>query len=74
LVQYDTRHRRKKVIAFLHPFYEQAYGCTLRGTFSAALSSAGDTLYVTWNNSRDGRTWDSCLLTVIHIPASEREP
>ena len=74
VVQYDTRHRRKKVIGFLHPFYEQAYGCTLRGTFGSALSPAGDTLYVTWNNSRGGRAWDSCLLTIIHIPESERTP
>ncbi len=73
VVQYDTRHRRKKVIAFLHPYFEQACGCTLRGTFSSALSPKGDTLYVTWNNSRGGRAWDSCLLTAIHIPESERE-
>jgi len=74
VVQYDTRNGRKKVIAFLHPFYQEAYGCTLRGTFSSALSPAGDTLYVTWNNSRGGRAWDSCLLTGIHIPESERKP
>ena len=74
VVQYDTRNGQKKVIAFLHPFYQETYGCTLRGTFSSALSPAGDTLYVTWNNSRGGRAWDTCLLTVIHIPESEREP
>ncbi|MBN2507060.1 MAG: hypothetical protein JXQ71_10230 [Verrucomicrobia bacterium] len=74
VVQYDTRHRRRKVIAFLHPHFARACGCTLRGTFSSALSPEGDTLYVTWNNSRGGRAWDSCLLTVIHIPESERAP
>lgn len=72
VVQFDVSTKRKKVIAFLHPFYAEKYGCTLRGTFSAALDPKGDKLYVTWNNSRGGRAWDSCVLSVIHIPASER--
>jgi hypothetical protein len=72
IVQYDTRTKRKKVIAFLHPYFEKQYGCTLRGTFGAALDPAGDKLYVTWNNSRGSKAWDSCLLTVIHIPPTER--
>ncbi len=72
VVQFDTRTRRKKVIAFLHPFYEEKYGCTLKGTFSSAVDPRGDKLYVTWNNSRGGRAWDSCVLTVIRIPEAER--
>jgi len=73
VVQYDVRTRRKKVIAFLHPFYQRQYGCTLRGTFSLAVDPAGDALYVTWNNSRVGKAWDSCVLTVIHLPEDERK-
>jgi hypothetical protein len=72
VVQFDTKTRRKKVIAFLHPFYEKNYGCTLKGTFSSAIDPKGDKLYVTWNNSRGSRAWDSCALTIIHIPESER--
>jgi hypothetical protein len=73
VVQFDVQTRRKKVIAFLHPFYAERYGCALRGTYSSALSPAGDVLYVTWNASRTGgRNWDCCALTVIHIPSSER--
>lgn len=72
VVQYDVQTQQKKVIAFLHPFCKDKYGCTLRGTFSSAIDPKGDKLYITWNNSRGSRAWDSCVLTVIHIPASER--
>ena len=73
VVQYDVRTRRRKVIAFLHPFYAEKYGSTLKGTFSSAIDPSGDKLYITWNNSRGSKVWDSCVLTVIHIPASERQ-
>jgi len=72
VVQYDTRTKQRKVIAFLHPFYQQKYGVTLKGTYSAAVDPKGDKLYITWNASRGSRAWDCCALTVIHIPPSER--
>jgi hypothetical protein len=72
VVQFDVTARQKKVIAFLHPFYQEKYDCTLKGTFSSAVDPNGDKLYITWNNSRGTRVWDSCVLTVIHIPKSER--
>lgn len=74
VVQFDVKTRRKKVIAFLHPFCAEKYGGTLKGTFSSAIDPAGDKLYITWNNSRSGKIWDTCVLTVIHIPESERTP
>jgi len=73
VVQFDTQTRRKKVLAFLHPFFQQKYGCTLKGTFSAVVDPQGDKLYVTWNVSRGSRAWDCCALTVIHIPEGERK-
>jgi len=60
------------VIAFLNPLLERKYGCTLRGTYSLAVDPDGEKLYVTWNLSRGTKVWDSCALTVIHIPAAER--
>lgn len=72
VVQFDVRTKQKKVIAFLHPYFQEKYGCTLKGTFSSAVDPAGDKLYITWNNSRGSRAWDSCVLTVIHVPSSER--
>jgi hypothetical protein len=73
VVQFDTQTKQRKVIAFLHPYYQQKYGAMLRGTYSTAIDEKGEKLYITWNTSRGGRAaWDSCSLTVIHIPKSER--
>ncbi|MBI1902240.1 MAG: hypothetical protein HYS13_14155 [Planctomycetia bacterium] len=74
VVQFDVKTGKKKVIAFLHPFYQEKYGLALKGTYSTAVSEAGDKLYITWNVSRGSRAWDSCGLTVVHIPESERVP
>ena len=72
VVQFDTKTRTRKAIAFLEPFYSEKIGCTLKGTYSVALSPKGDTLFITWNANRGSRAWDTCALTVVHIPASER--
>ena len=75
IVQFDVRTRKRKVIAFLHPFYLEKYGYTLDGTFSLELDPAGEKLYVVWNGMRRGSDErESTALTVIHIPASERRP
>lgn len=72
VVQYDTKTKTRKILAFLHPFYQEKYGCTLKGTYSVAVDEKGEKLYVTWNGNRGSRAWDTCALTVIHIPESER--
>lgn len=74
VVQFDVKTKTKKVIAFLHPYYKTKYGATLKGTYSTAVDPKGDKLYITWNVLRGSRAWDSCALTVIHIPESERKP
>jgi hypothetical protein len=74
VVQFDTKTRKRKVIAFLHPFYQDKYGCALKGTYSTAVSEDGSKLYITWNANRGSRAWDTCALTVLHIPESERQP
>ncbi len=74
VVQFDVKTGRKKVIAFLDPYYTKRYGFTLKGTYGTAISAKGDTLFVTWNVSRGSRAWDCCGLTAIHIPESERQP
>ena len=82
VVQYDVKTRTRKVIAFLHSLlHERAEYITL-GTFGSAVSPEGDKVYVTWNGNRgtkredvDGRIrFNTCAMTVIHIPPSEREP
>jgi hypothetical protein len=72
VIQFDTKTRTRKVIAFLHPFYQEKYGAALKGTYATAVDPAGDKLYITWNVSRGSRAWDSCALTVLHIPPEER--
>ncbi|HQL72782.1 MAG TPA: hypothetical protein PLD58_06345, partial [Phycisphaerae bacterium] len=72
IVQYDLKLKRAKVLAFLHPFYQERYGATLKGTFSAALDATGERYFTTWNTSRGSKAWDCCTLTVVHIPRSER--
>lgn len=72
VVQFEIKTGKKKVIAFVHPYYQEKYGFTLKGTYSTALSSTGDQLFITWNVSRGTRAWDCCGLTAIHIPESER--
>lgn len=72
VVQYDTQARRPKVIAFLHPFYQEQYGLVPKGTYGLACDPSGERLYITWNVSRGSRAWDSCGVTAIEIPASER--
>ncbi len=76
VVQYDVKLKKRKVIAFLHPFHLNAVGYTLEGTFGSALDPKGERLYITWNGMRkeQPRGWESCALTVVHIPASERQP
>ena len=70
----------KKVLAFLHPFYEKKYGYVPLGTFGSAVDSSGEVLYITWNGNRGGPDprgrlpFDTCALTVVHIPEAERQP
>ncbi len=82
VVQYDVKTRTRKVIAFLHPLLYGKYGYIPIGTFGSAVSPDGNKLYVTWNGNRgtkkenlDKRVrFNTCAMTVIHIPSSERNP
>lgn len=76
VVQFDIKTKKRKVLAFLHPFYTNKYQYTPDGTFSTAISPDGSMLYITWNGKRllNARNWDTSAMTVIHIPESERLP
>jgi len=80
VVQFNVKTGKKKILAFLHPLYKDKYGYTPLGTFGSAVSEDGSKLYVTWNGNRGGPDdrgrlpFDTCALTVIHIPESERQP
>ena len=79
LVQFDLENRSRKVIAFLHPFCAERFGFTAMGTYATAVSPEGDKVYITWHGNRGGSdpkrkklSFNTCALTVVHIPASER--
>ena len=76
IVQYDAKTNKRKIIAFLNVYYTKKYSYAPDGTFGSALSADGSTLYVTWNGRRipTAKDWDTCAMTAIHIPASERQP
>ncbi len=85
LVQFDLRTGARKVVAFLHPFVFQQCGYIPMGSYSVAVSPGGERVFITWNGNR-GTTpeelaggkkrirFNTCALTVVHIPESERVP
>jgi len=78
VIQFDTKKRSRKVIAFLQPILQKQFGYVTLGTFGSAVSPDGSKLFITWNGNRSGADkrgrfpFDTCALTVIHIPKSER--
>jgi hypothetical protein len=78
IIQFDTQKQSRKVIAFLQSILQKQFGYVTLGTFSSAVSPDGSKLYITWNGNRSGADkrgrfpFDTCALTVIHIPESER--
>jgi len=79
VIQFDTKRGSRKVIAFLQPVLQKKFGYVTLGTFGSALSPDGARLFITWNGNRSGEDrrgrfpFDTCALTVIHIPESERQ-
>ena len=75
LVQFDTRTRKRKVLAFVHARFWDRYGYALDGSFGSALDEKGERWFISWDGWRKGqpRGWESAALTVVHIPVSERE-
>jgi hypothetical protein len=74
VIQFDTKTRTRKVIAFLHSYYQNTYGFSPSGTYCSVLNDDGSTLFVTFNTNRGTKVWDYCTLFAIHIPESERQP
>lgn len=76
VVQYDLSQRRKKVLAFLDPYYFDHYRYVMGGPFGTVLSPDGATLYMNWNGGfqqdRQGESFGDVALVAVHIPAAER--
>lgn len=75
VVQYEIKTGQRKVLAFLHAHFWEKYGYALDGSFGNALDEKGERLFISWDGWRKGqpRGWESAAITVLHIPASERE-
>ena len=74
VIQFDTKTKTKKVIAFLSDYFRTKYGFWPDGTYCTVLSDDGSTLFVCFNTQRGTKNWDHCALFAIHIPESERQP
>lgn len=78
IVQYDTKHRTRKVLCFLHPVLWKECGYVPIGTFGSCVSPDGSKLFVTWNGAHEIADasakvpFRSVAMTVIHIPEAER--
>ena len=60
----------------MHAVFKKKCGYNLDGCFCSVLDAKGEKLYISWDGWRNGqpRGMESCALTVLHIPASERMP
>ncbi len=74
VIQFDTKTKTKKVVAFLSEYFREKYGWWPDGTYCSVLSDDGGTLFVCFNTNRNTKVWDHCTLFAIHIPESERQP
>ncbi len=80
IVQFDTRTRTKKVIAWVAAFYREQYGFLPMGSYTSDVSPDGSRLFITWNGNcggvdRKGKVmFNTCALMVVHVPESERKP
>jgi hypothetical protein len=74
IVQFDVQTGKKKVLAFLHELFWEKHGYALDGSFGSALDEKGERFFISWDGFRKGqpRGMESCSLTVVYIPASER--
>ncbi len=71
----------RKVICFLHPYLYDLHGYIPMGAYGVAVSPDGARVFVTWNGNRGTNDlkqkkirFNTCPLTVIEIPESERRP
>ncbi len=82
IVQYDTKTEKKKVIAFLSPYYFEKYGYTIGGTFSIKLDDKGEKLFILMNGAfidieeqlkkNNIDVFGNPSVFLINIPESER--
>jgi len=79
VVQYNVKTGKRKVLAFLFPYFYEKYGYIVGGTFSVKIDEDGEKLFVLFNGAFDeynpegGDIFGDPSVMVINIPESERE-
>jgi len=77
VVQYDIETGKKKVIAFLGPFYHEKYGYATAGTFGIELSADDSLLVIHMNGGFAPEPYkprhEHPAIFAVHIPGSERK-
>lgn len=81
VLQYEIATGRRKVLAFLAPACEQAWGYVPAGTYGVKVSADGATLYINFNGHPADRLRPRAMrpngfgltsFAALHIPATER--
>jgi hypothetical protein len=76
LVQFDTKTRKKKVIAFLNDFYIAEYGYNPYGAYGIEIDEKGETVFFytngLFNTKAEGAGYGRPAIFHVHIPESER--
>ncbi len=77
IIQMDTRTWKKKVIAFLHPTFQEEHGYVFGGSYSIALDDKDANLVIAWNGNfrraeEKGESFGHPSFMHIAIPESER--
>jgi hypothetical protein len=77
IVQMDTTTYTRKVLAFLHPYYQKKHGYVFGGSYSVVLDRKGANLLITWNGrfrhaDETGESFGHPAFMYIEIPPNER--
>ncbi len=74
VVQYDLKTGRRKVLAFLGPYYRERYGYYVGGSYCVELSPDGRRLFfgMNGNDEEGGQAFGLPASMLLHIPESER--
>jgi len=75
VIQFDTKTKKHKVIAFLNALLRKEEDYNLGGTYGLALSEDGSTLCINFNGAPLGNKqpdFGKCSAVLLRIPESER--
>jgi hypothetical protein len=72
VVQYDLRANKKKVLAYLRPFYMSKYNYGMHSTYSLSISSDGASLFIQCNGNIGSVEYGAPSILHFHIPLAER--